>query len=227
MMNNISYFEARRVSPEDYDKYKIPIYLKNRLPVNKDANILDFGCGFGQVLRELEALGYKNAIGAEIDQKAIEYCKKRGFKVEDVSNLDSFLEKYENYFDMIIMNHVLEHFPKEKIIPTLSKLKNTLKKGGSIFIAVPNAQSNTGAYWAYEDFTHSLIFTSGSIYYVLKMAGFDDIEFVDIECLEGLKFPKKLLKNFYCFFISSIFIFGIRLHHQLFINLLLKSLAMR
>ncbi|MGC9101323.1 MAG: hypothetical protein ACP5HC_08750 [Caldisericum sp.] len=40
---------------------------------------------------------------------------------------------------------------------------------------VRNVQSNTGAYWAYEDFSHFTLFTSGSIYYVLKMAGFDEI----------------------------------------------------
>jgi hypothetical protein len=61
---------------------------------------------------------------------------------------------------------------------------------------VRNVQSNTGSYWAYEYFTHFTLFTSGSIYYVLKMAGFDEIEFVDVECLEGIPFIKRMIKKF-------------------------------
>lgn len=44
---------------------------------------------------------------------------------------------------------------------------------------VPNAQSYTGAYWRYEDFTHNIMFTAGSSTYVLRSAGFENIEFLD------------------------------------------------
>jgi hypothetical protein len=64
-----------------------------------------------------------------------------------------------------------------------------------VIITVPNAQSNTGAYWAYEDFTHEYLFTSGSIYYVLTLAGFRQIEFIDIDCTEGLPIIKKLVRK--------------------------------
>ena len=60
---------------------------------------------------------------------------------------------------------------------------------------VPNAQSNTNCYWAYEDFTHTTLFTSGSIFYVLKMAGFKEIRFVDTDCTAGLPYHKKILRK--------------------------------
>jgi hypothetical protein len=53
-------------------------------------------------------------------------------------------------------------------------------------VAVPNGQAFTGAYWEYEDFTHQTLYTSGSIYYVLRAAGFTDIQFVDAHCTAGL-----------------------------------------
>jgi len=49
-----TYFEARQVKPEDYLDYTLPYWLKKRLPSNKDALILDFGCGFGQTLIALK-----------------------------------------------------------------------------------------------------------------------------------------------------------------------------
>lgn len=194
MGKNISYFEARNITPEYYKNYKIPFYLQKRLPSNKEARILDFGCGFGQILKELRRLGYKNIFGADVDKEAIRFCKSQGFSVIDISDLNEFVHNYKSYFDMIIMSHVLEHIPKDEIIPTLRKLKQVLKDEGIIFIMVPNAQGNTGAYWAYEDFTHTTLFTSGSIYFVLKKAGFEDIKFVDIDCTEGLSKLKKLIR---------------------------------
>ncbi len=56
---------------------------------------------------------------------------------------------------------------------------------------MPNAQSHTGCYWAYEDFTHNTLFTAGSLLYVLKMAGFAHIEIIDKDALVGVKGGKK------------------------------------
>jgi len=139
MGKNISYFEARNITPEYYKNYKIPFYLQKRLPSNKEARILDFGCGFGQILKELRRLGYKNIFGADVDKEAIRFCKSQGFSVIDISDLNKFVHNYKSYFDMIIMSHVVEHIPKDEIISTLRKLKQVLKDEGIIFIMVPNA----------------------------------------------------------------------------------------
>ena len=93
------------------------------------------------------------------------------------------------------MSHVLEHFPKEQVIPQLVKLKGLLKPSGALIVMVPNAQSHTGAYWAYEDFTHFLLFTSGSIYYVLRAAGFNEVEFLDVDCTIGMAGWKRTIKQ--------------------------------
>lgn len=94
------------------------------------------------------------------------------------------------------MSHVLEHIPKENIILTLIDIKqNLLKEDGAFFIAVPNAQSNTNCYWAYEDFTHSTLFTAGSLLYVLKAAGFKSITFVDPYGYEHSSYWKKIMRR--------------------------------
>jgi hypothetical protein len=100
------------------------------------------------------------------------------------------------------MSHVLEHLPKNEIIPTLSRLRARLMTPQSkLFIAVPNAQSNTGAYWAYEDFTHSTLFTAGSLLFVLKSAGFRNVRFLNPDGTAGCgilnRNAKKILLKLY------------------------------
>ena len=62
---------------------------------------------------------------------------------------------------------------------------------------VPNAQSISGSYWHYEDFTHHTLFTSGSLYFVLRSAGFKHIEFLDIDCTTGLPRWKAMIRKFF------------------------------
>ena len=78
------------------------------------------------------------------------------------------------------MSHLLEHIPKNEMIETLRLIReHLLSEMGQLFVAVPNAMSNTGAYWAYEDFSHETLFTSGSLLFVLRAAGFKNILFLD------------------------------------------------
>lgn len=104
------------------------------------------------------------------------------------------------------MQHLIEHLKKEDMIPILNLIyKNALKDGGKIFISTPNAQSVIGAYWAFEDFTHNYIFTSGSLYYVLYMSGFRDITFLDIEAVSEIRNPLKKQIRHICYKIYSFF----------------------
>ena len=99
-------------------------------------------------------------------------------------------------FDLIIATHTLEHLPKDSIIPTLVHFReHVLKENGRIFVAVPNAQSHTGCYWAYEDFTHNTLFTTGSLKYVLAMAGFSDTKIIDKDALANTKGLKKIIRK--------------------------------
>lgn len=189
----MDYFEARQVNAETYVNYKLPSYLKN-LP--KEAKILDFGCGLGQSLRALKDLGFKNLYGADINAPAMESLAQAGIKAKLIVGYKEVYDEDFSKFDVIILSHVLEHFPKEDTIPFLQFInQKLLAPNGSLFVLVPNAQSSTGCYWAYEDFTHHTLFTAGSLLYVLKCAGFKTIEFFDIDCFDGVNILKKPLRK--------------------------------
>ena len=107
-----------------------------------------------------------------------------------------------NRYDCVLMSHVLEHLSKDHVIPMLRKIRSDiLTEHGKLVLMVPNAQSNTDCYWAYEDFTHYTLFTAGSLFYVLREAGFTAIEFLDPDGLGNStgwkKFVKRLLLKAY------------------------------
>ncbi len=133
--------------------------------------------------------------GADINTAAIESLNARQITVHNLALDADFYKRNSGKYDFIIMSHVLEHIPKSEIIELLILVRTLLVPGGSLIVMVPNAQSNTGCYWAYEDFTHHLLFTSGSLYYVLKAADFSEISFLDVDCLSETFGVKKLLKK--------------------------------
>lgn len=201
-MNFDNYFLWRRVDPGFYDTYAIPKYLRRLLPTDKSAIVVDFGCGYGQLLRALVEEGYRNSVGIDVGKGAIDFCRANGLTVLDASDFDATNAVFEKA-DFVIASHVLEHIPKNEIVHTLEKIRAYLRPEGQLLVMVPNAQSNTGSYWAYEDFTHCTLFTAGSIYYVLRAAGFEKIEFVDIDCTLGRRWLVKLFRKFFMLFYKA------------------------
>jgi SAM-dependent methyltransferase len=172
-----------------------PLTLNEQLPIDRNSKILDIGCGLGQNLRELVKRGYINSIGIDIASDAVNFCKKNNLNAELIEDILKY-DSTEGRFDFIIMTHVLEHLNKDKIIPTLKHIKeNLLAENGTLYLAVPNAQSNTGAYWFFEDFTHNFLFTTGSLIYVLKAAGFEDFKFLDTYKLNESSLIKRIIRK--------------------------------
>tara|TARA_B110000971_G_scaffold124493_1_gene127411 strand:+ start:1217 stop:1930 length:714 start_codon:yes stop_codon:yes gene_type:complete len=196
--NNVktnNYFEYRNIDTSLYENTKLPLWVKNEITDDK-VNILDYGCGFGQNIGALLGEQYLNVYGIDIEKKAIEFCINKGYNIKEI-NLEDLHNPFDIKFDIVLMFHVLEHVPKDEVINTLSFIRNNLlSEKGKLLIAVPNAQSNTDCYWAYEDWTHTTLFTSGSLYYVLRAAGFNSIDFLDTDCTLGSTRTKKIIRRF-------------------------------
>lgn len=161
-------------SKKEYDEH-FEFYNINYgkfLPENKNANILDIGCGAGHFLYFLKKKGYKNILGIDISPEQVAFCKEKNISEEiELADAFEFLKNKINYYDAIISNDVIEHIPKDKIIDFLILINNALKSKGLFFARTPNLGHPLAIYSRYKDFTHEIGFTDKSLYQVLWVAG--------------------------------------------------------
>lgn len=118
------WFKGRRKLLED---------IFNKLPKKSSLKILDIGCCTGYNLHTLEKFG--EVYGADIEKKAVEYCKKRGFKKISLLKNGLKLPFKSNFFHVITCLDVIEHIEEDK--KYLEELRRILKPGGTLVLFVP------------------------------------------------------------------------------------------
>lgn len=149
------------------------------LPGDKNAQILDIGCGDGKFLFFLQNSGYKQLEGLELSFQQVAEAKKHvNCPIHLVDNTISFLKKSPSTYHMITMNDVLEHIQKEETVEILKTVYNAIRPGGEAVISVPQVSGLSSFFCRYNDFTHETIFTEMSLKQVIFSAGFSKIRFV-------------------------------------------------
>jgi len=146
------------------------------LPEDKKAHIIDVACGSGHFLYFLQQTGYKNAIGIDLSKEQVEQARKKGINNVKKADLFKYLPKFSNYFQMVIANDIIEHLKKEEIIQFLDLIYTALKPGGTVIISTLNEMSLFGASLLHSDFTHETGFTPTSLWQVMSICNFKDIE---------------------------------------------------
>jgi 2-polyprenyl-3-methyl-5-hydroxy-6-metoxy-1,4-benzoquinol methylase len=80
--------------------------------IPKDAKILDVGAGTGNITRKLESMGYHNITVVDISKAMLrELSRTCSPKHTYCQDIDSFLERSHNRFDVIVLSSVLHHLP--------------------------------------------------------------------------------------------------------------------
>lgn len=154
-------------------------YYSNSNPLSKIC--CEIGFGDGGLLRSLATL-FANCYGLDISNKNVELTSSQ-FKLGKVDNVvfEVFnildIPKYIDFFDAIILSHVLEHFEYNEIAIILSNVKTMLKKGGIFFGATPykkplNKRICPGCGTIFEIDGHKQIFDEHSMKNILIKNGF-------------------------------------------------------
>jgi SAM-dependent methyltransferase len=111
--------------------------LKELIPhFRQDGVLLDIGCGRGEFLRAMQALGWQ-VLGVESDPEAARLAHQWGFPVQTVSFEEA--EFPWESVDHITMNHVIEHVYDPMAV--LRKCSRILKPGGTMALYTPNTNS--------------------------------------------------------------------------------------
>jgi 2-polyprenyl-3-methyl-5-hydroxy-6-metoxy-1,4-benzoquinol methylase len=145
--------------------------LKGHL-VDKSVNILEFGCGYGSALANLQESGYLNCHGIEPSGTSAEYSQSRGLDV--IQGQANECHSHPNApFDVIFSRHVLEHVID--LEDTLNSIKEAVKPGGLVYLSVPNIEFEDVVSAAHY-IPHYRQFSALSLACLLDKSGFSIIE---------------------------------------------------
>ncbi|SRR5258708_27455980 len=158
--------------------------------IQKPGRVLDIGASTGVMLDIFKENGWETW-GVEPSISAFRAMEKK-HKI-----LKTYFEKAklpENYFDLVIMNHTLEHVDDALLV--LKKIYKISKKGGIVLIDVPNAGGLGSKIWrdkwAYRlPEEHNYQFTKTSLSELFKEAGFEIIYFKSRSGIFELSNPVK------------------------------------
>ncbi|MGD8762771.1 MAG: class I SAM-dependent methyltransferase [Desulfobacteraceae bacterium] len=149
------------------------------LSTDKEIRILDLGCGDGKFLFFLQKNGYANIEGLELSSQQAEEARKHvKCPIHVVEDTSAFLQKHPGAYQIITVNDVLEHIPKQETVSFLQSAFEALEPGGNIVINVPQVSGFASLFCRYIDFTHETLFTEISLKQVLFSAGFSNIRFI-------------------------------------------------
>jgi len=146
------------------------------LPAGK-RRLLDFGCGKGQFLAKAKSIGWAG-LGIETAAERAGFARDR-YGVEVLPEAYSGGKISAGEFDLICLNHVLEHLPEP--LRLLKKLLDAnLAANGVVYIEVPRADSLqtkiAGSNWIHWDIPRHLThWTEPGLVKELKRIGYKKI----------------------------------------------------
>src|SRR5262249_31886939 len=109
------------------------------VPANKNATILDVGCGYGEFLHFLQLAGYTATKGVDLNQGELDVGRTLGVKNLERAESLEFLRHSREEFDFISAIDVMEHVPKDKVLEFLDLIHTSLHPGATFLCQVPNA----------------------------------------------------------------------------------------
>lgn len=186
--------EILRLEKEVYD-----LHIKHLKPfLGQGKSILEIGPGGGFTLSAFRKAGY-NVKGVETSVSSYRFAKeKMGLDVENLP-LEKFTTK--DAFDVVMLNHVLEHFIDIHLAMTL--LSSLVKKDGLLYVRVPDHDSydrkSFGKNWpAYLPF-HISYFSEASLKKFFIKYGFSVLKtetYISERFMKGFPSPlKSMLKK--------------------------------
>lgn len=163
--------------------------IKRYFPQDRDAAILELGCGHGALLYALQQAGYRNAYGVDTSPEQVEAARHLGIHgVRQGDVMATLAATPAASLDVVVAFDVIEHFTKDELIPLVDEVLRILKPGGRWIIHTPNAESPFSGRVHYGDFTHELAFTRVSLNQLLRASGFERVDcFEDRPVPHGVK----------------------------------------
>lgn len=167
-------FEAafRGSREEMLDRYRdLAAELAGRGPV------LDIGCGRGELLELLAALGVE-ARGVELDPSLAHDAQQRGFDVVFGDGVELLLSLDDESLGGIALMQVVEHLTPQRLMELVVAAYDKLRPGGRLVMETVNPQSlYVYAHSFYLDPTHAQPVHPAYLGFLCDTVGFSEVKF--------------------------------------------------
>lgn len=151
--------------------------IERHFPKDRNASILDLGCGYGAVLYFAREAGYTCIWGIDGSPQQVAAALKLGIaSVEEGDLMTTLAGIGDSSQDCIVTFDVLEHFTREELIPLVDEVLRVLKHDGRWITHTPNGESPFCGRMRYWDLTHELAFTRTSMAQLLLSSGFSQVQ---------------------------------------------------
>ncbi|MBF6571132.1 MAG: class I SAM-dependent methyltransferase [Candidatus Binataceae bacterium] len=162
------------LSPRAADLRKL---IREYFPADRDASILDLGCGHGALIHFAREAGYRNIEGVDRSPEQVAAARQLGIEgVYEGDLVEKLISSPDSSIDCVVTFDVLEHFKKTELLPFVDQVWRVLRDGGRWIIHAPNGESPFGGRMRYWDFTHEMAFTRQSLTQLLMSSGFTKVE---------------------------------------------------
>jgi SAM-dependent methyltransferase len=158
-------YDEKRTPRTSYPRCLVA-HLCNRLKLEKGSQILEIGCGRGELINAFHELDMQcSAVDREL------YPNIPSLYYRSVDMLKDQLPFADNMFDLVYHKSLIEHLidPDNLLLETL----RVLKPGGICVILTPNWRSQMKVF--YEDHTHVRPYDVYSLHDLMKAYEFNDI----------------------------------------------------
>ena len=150
--------------------------IARHFPPERDAAIIDLGCGHGALLQQAARAGYRNLRGVDASPQQVAMAARLGIAGVDQGDLGETLAGLSDGSQAAVISFdVIEHFTKDETVDFVDQVRRVLQPGGRWIIHVPNGESPFGGRSRYGDFTHEQAFTRGSLTQLLLASGFSSV----------------------------------------------------
>lgn len=100
--------------------------------------VVDVGCSFGWLEKEIIELNPRRIIGIDPEKNALAFARKNVAGVEFIDGSATNIPLSDSTADVVVLFDVIEHVSRNMELTVLEEIFRVLKKGGILLFSTPN-----------------------------------------------------------------------------------------
>lgn len=146
-------FRGAQESIFERQNYYAEKYL-TEISQETNALALDLGCGRGEWLQKLNAIGFRT-IGVDTNESMVSVCRENGLEAVHTDAISYLGSLESNSVSVLTAFQVIEHMSKSEVTKLIKEAYRVLKKDGLLILETPNiCNLEVGAASFHIDPTH-------------------------------------------------------------------------